>query len=154
MKKFKYSLENVLHYKKQVLDNLKTEHAVLITQVNRKEQEIHTLEGKLFSYQDKADQMKRQQVCIRDIRLYNQCIDGIEFEIQKEREKLVQLQRQEEDKKKQVVSANIDTSRYEKLKDRRMEEYRKAAAKAQELFIEEYTARVSRHPRHVREVAG
>ena len=28
MKRFQYSLETVLHYKNQVLDNLKTEHAV------------------------------------------------------------------------------------------------------------------------------
>ena len=51
----------------------------------------------------------------------------------------------EEKKKVQVIAAKIDTSRYEKLKDRRQSEYEKAAKKAQELFIEEYASRTARY---------
>ena len=47
MKCFHYSLEHVLHYKKQVLDNLKAEHAVVLERVNRKEEEIRCLEKRL-----------------------------------------------------------------------------------------------------------
>lgn len=36
MKRFKYSLETVLDYKTQVLDNLKTEHAAIVRNVNQK----------------------------------------------------------------------------------------------------------------------
>ena len=52
---------------------------------------------------------------------------------------------QEEKKKVQVIAAKIDTSRYEKLKDRRQSEYEKAAKKAQELFIEEFASRTARY---------
>ena len=48
-------------------------------------------------------------------------------------------------KKEQVIAAKIDTSRYEKLKDRRQNEYEKAAKKAQELFIEEFASRTARY---------
>ena len=51
----------------------------------------------------------------------------------------------EEKKKVQVIAAKIDTSRYEKLKDRRQSEYEKAAKKAQELFVEEYASRTARY---------
>ena len=44
-----------------------------------------------------------------------------------------------------MIAAKIDTSRYEKLKDRRQSEYEKAAKKAQELFIEEYASRTARY---------
>ena len=37
MKQFQYRLETVLDYKTQVLDNLKTEHAVILQNVNRTE---------------------------------------------------------------------------------------------------------------------
>ena len=30
MKRFKYSLENVLHYKEQILDSIKAEHGTLL----------------------------------------------------------------------------------------------------------------------------
>ena len=43
MKRFKYRLETVLDYKNQILDNLKTEHAVIIQNVNRKQEEIKGL---------------------------------------------------------------------------------------------------------------
>ena len=55
------------------------------------------------------------------------------------------IQEKEEKKKEQVIAAKIDTSRYEKLKDRRQSEYEKAAKKAQELFIEEYASRTARY---------
>ena len=42
MKRFRYSLETVLHYKNQVLDNLKAEHAAAMERVNRKEEEIRS----------------------------------------------------------------------------------------------------------------
>ena len=51
----------------------------------------------------------------------------------------------EEKKKVQVIAAKLDTSRYEKLKDRRQNEYEKAAKKAQELFVEEYASRTARY---------
>ena len=38
MKQFQYRLETVLDYKTQVLDNLKSEHAVIIQSVNRKQE--------------------------------------------------------------------------------------------------------------------
>ena len=97
MKRFKYSLENVLHYKEQILDSIKAEHGTLLAQIRKKQEQLKL------------------------------------------------LQQQEEKKKVQVIAAKIDTSRYEKLKDRRQSEYEKAAKKAQELFIEEYASRTARY---------
>ena len=39
MKRFKYSLENVLHYKEQILDSIKAEHGTLLAQIRKKEAE-------------------------------------------------------------------------------------------------------------------
>ena len=52
MKKFEYRLDTVLDYKTQVLDNLKTEHAVIVQKVNRKQEEIQGLNRKLSGYLD------------------------------------------------------------------------------------------------------
>ena len=46
MKRFKYSLENVLHYKEQILDSIKAEHGTLLAQIRKKEAEIQELENK------------------------------------------------------------------------------------------------------------
>ena len=47
MKRFKYSLENVLHYKEQILDSIKAEHGTLLAQIRKKEAEIQELLKKL-----------------------------------------------------------------------------------------------------------
>ncbi len=59
MKRFKYSLENVLHYKEQILDSIKAEHGTLLAQIRKKEAEIQELENKLVSAQNKMDDLKK-----------------------------------------------------------------------------------------------
>ena len=74
MKRFKYSLENVLHYKEQILDSIKAEHGTLLAQIRKKEAEIQELENKLVSAQNKMDDLKKQDVQIKDICLYGMYI--------------------------------------------------------------------------------
>ena len=55
MKRFKYSLENVLHYKEQILDSIKAEHGTLLAQIRKKEAEIQELEKKQDPRRDARD---------------------------------------------------------------------------------------------------
>ena len=66
MKKFQYRLETVLAYKTQVLDNLKTEHATIMQNVNRKQEEILGLHQELNGYENQFDQAKEQALKIID----------------------------------------------------------------------------------------
>ena len=43
-----------------------------------------------------------------------------------------------EEKKKEVIKAHMDTNTFEKLKEKRLEEYRVQGRKAEESFIEEF----------------
>ena len=88
MKRFKYSLENVLHYKEQILDSIKAEHGTLLAQIRKKEAEIQELENKLVSAQNKMDDLKKQDVQIKDICLYGMYISEMEDQIRKKQEPL------------------------------------------------------------------
>ena len=107
MKRFKYSLENVLHYKEQILDSIKAEHGTLLVQIRKKEAEIQELENKLVSAQNKMDDLKKQDVQIKDICLYGMYISEMEDQIRKKQEQLKLLQQQEEKKKVQVIAAKV-----------------------------------------------
>jgi flagellar FliJ protein len=128
----------VLDYKTQVLDNLKTEHAVILQNVNRKREEIRGLNRELAGFQQEFDRTKEEGATIENYRLFDMCIGRMEQIIDEEKERLKVLRRQEEDKKKQVITAKVDTSKFEKLKDKKLKEYQKAVAKADETFIEEF----------------
>ena len=95
MKKFEYRLDTVLDYKTQVLDNLKTEHAVIVQKVNRKQEEIQGLNRKLAGYEDDFNKAKEQGVSIGDCRLYSMCIVRMEEIIDQEKGRLKVLKKQE-----------------------------------------------------------
>lgn len=140
MKQFSYRLETVLAYKTQVLDNLKTEHAVIVQKVNRKQEEIKGLNKKLVSYESGFDEVKEKGAAIEDYRLFDMCIGRMEEIIDEEKERLSELRQQENAKKQEVVEAKVDTSKFEKLKEKKFQEYQKAVMKADEQFIEEFVS--------------
>lgn len=140
MKRFEYRLETVLGYKNQVLDNLKTEHATIMQSVNRKQEQIRGLKQELTGYETGFDELKVAGAPIEHYRLFDMCIGRMEKIIDEEKERLNVLKKQENEKKQEVIEAKVDTSRYEKLKDRKLREYQKAVARADETFIEEFVS--------------
>ena len=63
-----------------------------------------------------------------------------EQEIQRETRRLEELQAEEEKKREAVVEAKKDTSSIEKLKEKKLDAYRRAEAKSEETFIEEFVS--------------
>lgn len=148
MKRFQYRLETVLDYKTQVLDNLKTEHAAIMQNVNRKQEQIRGLKKELTGYESEFDQIKTEGAVIENYRLFDMCIGRMEKIIDEEKENLKVLKKQENEKKQEVIEAKVDTSRYEKLKDRKLQEYQRMVAKADEMFIEEFVSNAAIRMRH------
>lgn len=148
MKRFEYRLETVLDYKTQVLDNLKTEHAAIMQNVNKKQEQIRSLKQELTGYESEFDEVKVAGATIENYRLFDMCIGRMEQIIDEEEERLQVLRRQEDAKKQEVIEAKVDTSRYEKLKDRKLREYQKAVAKADEIFVEEFVSGTALRTRH------
>ena len=148
MKRFEYRLETVLDYKTQVLDNLKTEHAASMQNVNKKQEQIRSLKQELTGYESEFDEVKVAGATIENYRLFDMCIGRMEQIIDEEKERLQVLRRQEDAKKQEVIEAKVDTSRYEKLKDRKLREYQKAVAKADEIFVEEFVSGTALRTRH------
>ena len=148
MKRFEYRLETVLDYKTQVLDNLKTEHAAIMQNVNKKQEQIRSLKQELTGYESEFDEVKVAGATIENYRLFDMCIGRMEQIIDEEKERLQVLRRQEDAKKQEVIEAKVGTSRYEKLKDRKLREYQKAVAKADEIFVEEFVSGTALRTRH------
>ena len=148
MKRFEYRLDTVLDYKTQVLDNLKTEHAAIMQNVNKKQEQIRSLKQELTGYESEFDEVKVAGATIENYRLFDMCIGRMEQIIDEEKERLQVLRRQEDAKKQEVIEAKVDTSRYEKLKDRKLREYQKAVAKADEIFVEEFVSGTALRTRH------
>ncbi len=137
MKQFRFSLETVLDYKQQVLEALQGEHAAILAQVHRQEELVQAVEKAYQDYDEEYSQKKSQGLMITEALLYQNGLRAMEQQIQLEHDKLAAVKTQEEAKRAQVVEAKKDTSSLEKLREKKLESYNKAAAKSEEQLIEE-----------------
>lgn len=140
MKKFRFSLETVLDYKNQVLDAIRAEHAAILGQVRAQEQVVENLEKEHRQVDGEFTQRKLEGLTVLDALNYEQYLRSLEREIQTEYYKLAKLRKQEEAKRAQVVEARQETATIEKLKEHKLEDYRKAEQKDEEQRIEEFVS--------------
>ena len=72
--------------------------------------------------------------------IYVRGLERMEKRIKKEEDELTRLAVIAEEKKKEMVKAKLDTNAFEKLKERKLEEYRVLGRKFEEAFIEEFVS--------------
>lgn len=133
-----------MDYKQQVLDSLRTEHGAILARVRAQEQALERLEEDYRQLDREFSARKMEGITILDAMRYEQYLRAGEREIQKAAELLEELRRQEEAKRAEVVEAKQDTSALEKLREKKLDSYRKAVQKGEETLIEEFvtTAKV------------
>ena len=137
MKKFHFSLETVLDYKPQILASLQTEHGAILAQVREQEQLIEELEAEYQQMDGEFAQRKLEGIAILDAMKYEQYLRAMERQIQLALEDLAQLKKKEEAKRAEVDTAKQDTSSIEKLREKKLDHYKKAMQKNEEAMIDE-----------------
>ena len=140
MKKFRFSLETVLDYKNQALDALRAEHGAILAQVRTQEKGIEDLEAEHREADEEFTQRKLEGINILDALNYETYLRSLERKLQEEHRKLERLRKREEEKRAQVVEARKETATLEKLKEHKLEDYRKAEQKDEEQRIEEFVS--------------
>ena len=144
MKKFRFSLETVLDYKQQVLTSLQSEHGAILLRVRQQEEVLEQTEHAHRELNEEFTRRRAEGISIKDALMLESGLRVLERDIDREAQKLLALQKQEEKKRDEVIEAKKETSSLEMLRDKKLEQYRKEEAKQDELFIEEIvtTARV------------
>lgn len=140
MKKFRFSLETVLDYKQQALDSLRAEHAAILAQVRAQEEVIEGLEEEHRQADADFTQRKLEGINIVDAMSYETYLRSLEQKLREENRKLERLRHMEEQKRTQVVEARKETATIEKLREHKLDSYRKAEQKAEEQRIEEFVS--------------
>jgi flagellar export protein FliJ len=140
VKKFRFSLETVLDYKQQALDALRAEHGAILAQVRAQEAVVAGLEDQYSQLDQEFTQRKLEGLTVLEAMQYEQYLRAMEQKIRTENHKLELLRRQEEEKRSKVVEARQETASIEKLKEKKLDSYRKAAQKDEELMIDEFVS--------------
>lgn len=140
MKKFRFSLETVLDYKQQALDAIRAEHGAILARVRAQEQVIEDLEAEYRQADGDFTRRKLEGINIVDAMSYEAYLRSLERKLREEYYKLEKLRRMEEQKRTQVVEARKETATIEKLREHKLEDYRKAEQKDEEQRIEEFVS--------------
>lgn len=140
VKKFSFPLDNVLNYKKQLLDSLMNEHANILAEIRTQELLIEAVIEQYESCGKELKERQRQGITVMDIYAYENYMDVLAYRIKKEQEVLALIKKKEEMKRAQVVEAKKESASIEHLREKKIDVYNQALQKEEELLIEEFVA--------------
>ena len=140
MKRFQFQLEPVLNYKQQTLDSLLIELGTLQAQVRAQEKIRAEADARLADFEAEYAEKREMGLTIVEAMECQSCQQVLDRRARQEKEKLLHLQKQAENNRRQVVEARKETRSLEKLREVRLSEYDKAVAKEEEKTLDDLTA--------------
>lgn len=140
MKKFRFSLDTVLTYKRNILDTLQIEHGQIMAEVRRQLELLERLRQEYDALAAEFRSRSAEGVSIREAQGYQMELRARERDIEREELALRALRKKEEEKRAEIVEVKKDTSAIEKLREKKLAAYNAAAAKAEEVSVEEFVS--------------
>lgn len=140
MKKFQFTLQKLMDFRQQELDRQKNTLRVLQADLQRIYEEKDELSRKVVKSSQELDEVCRQGAQAFEISVRKRYIVTLQQEIHARE---FTAQRKQEEINKQlgvVVEATKDVRTLEKLEEKQLEDYRAAATKENEQFIEEFVS--------------
>ena len=140
MKKFSFSLQNVLDYKNQYLDETKNEYASAAADVNKQQEAVMELENMYAATNNEYNEKKSEGIGISDMLRYDTYLQRLEAEIKREMKVLRELEEILEEKFNAMVKAKQEVASLDKLREKRYSAYAYRVQKQEELLIEEFVS--------------
>lgn len=140
MKKFVFALDKVLDYKEQVENSLRSEYAQKMEKVKKQERYIDRLNAEYAGCRNEFEARKKQGCSISLMVSYDGYLNSLRIQTEREKVILAGLKADAEMKREEMVAAKVETSSFEKLKEKKLKEYEKEAQKKEEQFIDEFVS--------------
>lgn len=143
MKKFTFTLQKLMDFREQELDRQKNTLGLLRAELQRINDETDELREKIERHSAELEELCFGGAQAFEISVRKRYIISLQQEIHA-KEQQAALKRQEIEKQLGVVvEATKDVRTLEKLEEKQLEEYRAAATKENENFIEEFVSNAS-----------
>ncbi len=140
MKKFRFSLDKVLEYKRQVLGLMKSELSRLQLKLKETAKKIEDINREFEANSKSLTAKMRNGMPSHTIAVYKDYLGRLNrraISLVEERKKIANAMAA---KQKEIVKMNSDISGLERLRDKQLGEYHAEEIKEQELFIEEFVS--------------
>lgn len=137
MKKFQFSLDTVLSFKQQNLESLQAEHAAAVAKVLRQEEVLAAAEDYYVRLDSEYREKKSTGIAVAEAMYYQNGLRAQEAEIRTQEAALQRLRREAEETREQMVAARQETVSLERLREQKLDTYRKEVQKSEESLIDE-----------------
>lgn len=137
MKKFRFPLDIVLEYRRQVQDSLQVELGAAAAEVRRQEQVLENARRRYADINREYREKAALGLSIAEMRGYETGLKVQQGVIARELAQLETLRRRMEAKRQELVSAKLDVSSVEKLREKKLQAYVKNVEKSEEQFIDD-----------------
>ena len=107
MKKFQFSLENVLNYKNQVLEEIQNEYASAVQQVRQQERRLVELEERHRALNREFRQAEAEGITVAEAMGYESGLRVLERTIRQAEERLQQLRDEAEQVRQELLSLAV-----------------------------------------------
>ena len=140
MKKFTFSLSAVKEYKDKLLDNLKTEQAVILSAIAKQEKLIAEMEATERFINSELNEKNSKGITPHELINYKRYLRAMQNDIEIEYKRLEKLRAAAEEKRIEIMEMKKETTSLEKLEEKKLLEYNIMERKEHELFIEEFVS--------------
>ena len=140
MKKFTFSLERLLSYKEQVFEAELTALAEMRALLASLEEELERLRAEGAQRAAEFRAKAQRGIPVAEAQSHKRYMTMLDAAIAQQQQQ-IEMQRQAAERQAEKVrQAKIEISAMEKLRERKLEEHNQGAAKAEEVFIDEFVA--------------
>lgn len=140
MKRFEFSLQKLLDFRRQELDRQKNALAMLQADLKRIEEARELLIEKVSEQSEQLERIFRLGAAANDIAVRKRYIVTLQQEIHVKEQMEIQKKQEIEKQLGVVVEATKDVRTLEKLEEKQLDEYKAASQKENEQFIEEFVS--------------
>ena len=143
MKKFTFTLQKLMDFREQELDRQKNTLGLLRVELQRIYDETNELRTKIASQSAELEELCYNGAQAFEISIRKRYIISLQQEIHAKEQQAAIKQQEIEKQLGVVVEATKNVRTLEKLEEKQLEEYKAAATKENESFIEEFVSNAS-----------
>ena len=140
MKKFTFALNVIKEYKEKLLENLKVEQTAILTAIAEQKKLISDMEESERLINCELNEKNSKGIAPHELMNYKRYLKVLQSEIETEYGNLEKLKIAEEKKRIEILEMKKETASFEKLEEKKLEEYNFLAQKEHEMFIEEFVS--------------
>ncbi len=125
MKKFRYSMQNILEIQQNFERQAKNNYAMELAKLHEEEDKLVKLKAQKAAYEQETKKKLEKALNIREIRLTRQAMDHMDDKIREQVLAIHVQNKNVEERRKRLEEIMIDRKTHEKLKEKAFQEYLK-----------------------------